>query len=74
MRTALAGGALGLGALLFAAVPASAATAPAEKAEKVTLVSDASTAQTAALASDCRYGGYIIYSDGTVVHVVICSE
>ncbi|MEU8773429.1 hypothetical protein [Streptomyces sp. NPDC048606] len=77
MRIGLLGGALGLGAMLLAAVPASAAPVSAGSADstgKVHLVTDGATAQASAAAAGCRYGGYIIYSNGRVVHVIICDD
>ncbi|MFJ3876649.1 hypothetical protein ACIPW5_04220 [Streptomyces sp. NPDC090077] len=74
MRIGLLGGALGLGAMLLAAVPASAAPVSADSPGKVRLVADGATAQATAAAAGCRYGGYIIYSNGRVVHVIICDD
>ncbi|WP_411080213.1 hypothetical protein [Streptomyces sp. cmx-18-6] len=72
IRSGLISGAVVVGALLLAAVPASAAPASADTSSgKVVLAADRSTAQTAQ-AAGCRYGGWIQYSDGTVVHVYIC--
>lgn len=73
IRNGLIGSAVGLGALLLAAVPASAAPVSADTSGngKVVLAAGQEAAQSAQ-AAGCRYGGWIRYSDGRVVHVYIC--
>ncbi|WP_433259899.1 hypothetical protein ACQPZF_22070 [Actinosynnema sp. CS-041913] len=72
IRNGVIAGAAAMGALLFAAAPASAAPV-AESGSKVVVVSDTQGGGTVgALAAGCRYAGWFQFSDGRVVHIYVC--
>jgi len=71
IRNGVVAGLAVLGALLIAQAPASAEVA-ADTSAEIVFVADGQIAQLQAMADGCRYGGWFQFSDGRVVHVIIC--
>lgn len=71
IRNAVVAGLAVLGGLLIAQAPASAEAAGDASARTVFMVEGA-TAQVQMLPDGCRYGGWFQFSDGRVVHVIVC--
>lgn len=69
IRNGVLAGLAVMGGLLFTQAPASAA--PASPGTSVILAETPAEADQA-LAANCYYGGWFQFSDGRVVHIIVC--